>query len=146
MPRKSKNEYPDNWDEIAERVKSEAGWRCVRCTASHDPESGYCLTVHHIDMDKSNCEWWNLAALCQRCHLQIQSKVIIEQYYMFEHSNWFKPYVAGYNAHYHGYPTDREYVMDNLDHLLRLGYTMGLRKHYKTIRRARNAGKPNHQS
>ncbi|GAH88897.1 unnamed protein product, partial [marine sediment metagenome] len=28
------------------------------------------LTVHHLDGNKANCEDWNLAALCQRCHLR----------------------------------------------------------------------------
>ena len=32
---------------------------------------GHVLTVHHLDMNPSNCEWWNLAALCQQCHLKI---------------------------------------------------------------------------
>jgi len=56
------------------------------------------LTVHHLDLNKSNCAWWNLAALCQRCHLEIQGKVIMEQEFMFEHSPWFRPYVAAYYA------------------------------------------------
>ena len=38
--------------------------------------------------------------------------------YMFEHSAWFKPYVAGYYAHLRGLPEDREYVMEHLDELL----------------------------
>lgn len=56
------------------------------------------LTVHHLDGDKANCRWWNLAALCQRCHLEIQAKVVMERVYPFPHSEWFKPYVAGYYA------------------------------------------------
>ena len=118
MPRKSKNEYPDCWPEAAEKCKQEAGYKCIRCGEDHNPDGGYCLTVHHIDMDKANCEWWNLAALCQRCHLSIQSKVIIEQYWMFEHSEWFKPYVAGYYAHQYGYSTERPFVEKHLDYLL----------------------------
>lgn len=56
------------------------------------------LTVHHLDGDKSNCEWWNLLALCQRCHLTIQSRVDPRIPWFLEHSNWFKPYVAGFYA------------------------------------------------
>lgn len=56
------------------------------------------LTVHHFDGNKSNCAWWNLLALCQRCHLQIQTRVNPHQPYMFEHSEWLKPYVAGFYA------------------------------------------------
>lgn len=79
------------------------------------------LTVHHIDLNKSNCRWWNLAALCQRCHLQIQHKVIIERTYMFEHSKWFKPYVAGYYAFTNGLPDDKAFVQANLEQLLDFG-------------------------
>lgn len=57
------------------------------------------LTVHHLDMDKSNCNWWNLAALCQGCHLHIQAKVDFEQYWMLEHSAWLRPFVLGYDLH-----------------------------------------------
>jgi len=98
MKRKSPtdSQYPDNWKEIALDVKSKAGWKCVRCGHEHDPETGYTLTVHHLDIDPSNCAWWNIPALCQRCHLAIQGKVIMEQPYMFEHSEWFRPYVAAY--------------------------------------------------
>ena len=118
MKRKSTGYYPENWKEIAVAIKQEAGWKCVRCGEPHDPITGHTLTVHHLDINPANCEWWNIPALCQRCHLTIQSKVIIEQPYMFEHSEWFKPYVAGYYAHLAGLPTDREYVMAHLDELL----------------------------
>jgi len=119
--RKSKSKYPDNWPEIAKRVKDEAGWKCVRCGHPHDPETGYVLTVHHLDLDPQNCEWWNMPALCQRCHLQIQAKVIMERAWIFEHSPWFRPYVAGYYANSNGYPTDRKWVMENLEMLLDYG-------------------------
>ena len=68
-----KSKYPDNWDEIANQVKTEAGWKCRRCLRPHEPEMGYCLTVHHWDRNPMNCEKSNLVALCQRCHLQIQA-------------------------------------------------------------------------
>lgn len=121
MPRKSTSQYPSNWKEIAKHVKDEAGWQCVRCGAPHDPARGYCLTVHHADLSPANCAWWNLLPLCQRCHLHIQSKVILERPYMFEHSDWFKPYVAGYYAHVQHMPEDRAYVMEHLESLLRFG-------------------------
>ena len=56
------------------------------------------LTVHHLDGDKANCRWWNLTALCQRCHLEIQGKVRMDRRWLHEHSRWFQPYVAGYYA------------------------------------------------
>ena len=128
MPRKSSGEYPPNWEEIARQVKEDAGWLCVRCGHVHQPDEGYGLTVHHLDLNKSNCAWWNLPALCQRCHLQIQHKIVMERYWMFEHSSWFMPYVAGYYANMHGRPEDRDYVQAHLVELLVLGKPNGLRK------------------
>ena len=54
------------------------------------------VEVHHFDMDPSNNAWWNLGALCQRCHLRIQAKVVMERVWLYDHSDWFVPYVAGY--------------------------------------------------
>lgn len=88
--------YPDNWPEIAKQVKDEAGWKCERCGHVNDRESGHVLTVHHLVPVKSLCERWNLAALCQRCHLYIQAKVDMFQAYMFPHSDWFIPHVEGF--------------------------------------------------
>jgi hypothetical protein len=90
--------YPPDWSEIATAVKDAARWRCVRCMAANSREGWRILTVHHLDGDKANCRWWNLAALCQRCHLMIQGRVKLDQAYLHEHSEWFKPYVAGYYA------------------------------------------------
>ena len=98
MPRKSTGEYPPNWTEIATAVKDAAGWKCVRCGHVHDIPAGYMLTVHHLDLNRANCAWWNIPPLCQKCHLQIQHKVVIERFWMFEHSAWFRPYVAAYYA------------------------------------------------
>lgn len=121
MKRKSKSEYPSNWHEIALQVKREAGWCCVRCGKEHNPGAGYSLTVHHLDLDPQNCEWWNIPALCQRCHLSIQGRVIMERPFMFDHSDWFKPYVAGYYAHQNGLPEDKSYVINHIDELLEYG-------------------------
>lgn len=121
MPRKSTSVYPENWKEISRAVKDAAGWQCIRCAAPHDPANGYCLTTHHADLSPANCEWWNLLALCQRCHLHIQGKVILERPFMFEHSRWFRPYVAGYYAAQHGHPTDKAWVMEHLEMLLDYG-------------------------
>lgn len=121
MARKSTTDYPSDWKEIAKRVKDEAGWKCVRCGHAHDPKTGYSLTVHHLDISPANCEWWNLAPLCQRCHLQIQAKVVMERPWMLPHSEWFKPYVAGYYAKQHGQPTERDYVLAHVDELIALG-------------------------
>ncbi len=98
MGRKSIGQYPADWDDIAEIVKKKADWKCVRCTHEHDIPNGFMLTVHHLDLNKSNCAWWNIPALCQRCHLSIQGKVIMERAWMFDHTAWFVPFVAGFYA------------------------------------------------
>jgi hypothetical protein len=56
------------------------------------------LTVHHLDGVKANCRWWNLAALCQRCHLEIQGKVVLDKPWPWPHTQWMRPYVAGFYA------------------------------------------------
>lgn len=139
----SKKGYPPTWPAVARATKDAAGWRCVRCGHPHErpgeriPCDDSCdaarhpgglndgrqrvLTTHHLDGDKSNLRWWNLAALCQVCHLQIQGKVKMERAYMFEHSEWFKPYVAGWYAwRYLGQVLTREEVEARLDELLGL--------------------------
>lgn len=102
-------EHYDGPDEtIAQTV--EAAWRI--------------LTVHHLNMVKLDCRWWNLAALCQRCHLQIQRKVRMEQVWPHEHSEWFKPHAAGYYASvYLGEDLDRHATAKRLDELLALEHT-----------------------
>lgn len=93
-----RGEYPPDWHEIARAVKEAAGWCCVRCGHEHAPRLGRTLTVHHLDCDKSNCRWWNLAALDQACHLEIQGRVRMDQSYLHPHTPWFRPYVAGFYA------------------------------------------------
>lgn len=139
--------YPDTWQEIASQCKDAASWRCVRCGHPHSTPSNpvpcddQCdierhggklndgrqrvLTVHHLDGDKSNCEWWNMAALCQVCHLVIQAKVIMERpFLMFPHSEWFVPYVAGYYAwHYLGQNISRDEAINRAGELLALPVT-----------------------
>jgi hypothetical protein len=79
------------------------------------------LTVHHLDGNKANCRWWNLAALCQRCHLTIQGKVQMARVWPWEHSFWFRPYAAGfYAATYLGEELTRSEVEARLDELLAL--------------------------
>jgi hypothetical protein len=79
------------------------------------------LTVHHLDMNKANCRWWNLAALCQVCHLKVQGRVKMQQVYPYEHSPWFRPYAAGYYAFtYLGEELTREQTMARLNELLAL--------------------------
>lgn len=79
------------------------------------------LTVHHLDEDKSNCRWWNLAALCQRCHLRMQRAVVMGRPYHYEHSEWFRPFAAGFYAwKYLGEDLEREETLKRLPELLAL--------------------------
>lgn len=122
MPRKSKpgSSYPPNWREIATAVKEAAGWRCVRCGAAHENRPGYTLTVHHLNLDPGDSAWFNLAALCCKCHLQIQHRVVIERpWVMEEHTPWFRPYAAGHYARkYLGLTLDRPTVERHMEWLL----------------------------
>ena len=94
------NDYPPEWPDIDLRVKQRADWCCVRCGHPNDRESGHVLTVHHLDMDKANVSWWNLAALCQRCHLKIQGRLSVSQMFLFPelHSLWLRPFLIGRQA------------------------------------------------
>jgi hypothetical protein len=79
------------------------------------------LTVHHLNGNKADCRWWNLVSLCQRCHLRVQRVVLMERVWPWEHSEWFKPYVAGYYAHaYLGEEITREQAVERMDELLAL--------------------------
>lgn len=92
-------DYPLDWNAIAQRIKDNAGWHCERCHHANDLASGHVLTVHHLDGNKANCADWNLAALCQRCHLSIQGRVKMDQMFfaqILDVSEWFKPHLQGY--------------------------------------------------
>lgn len=142
--------YPYAWAHgdpaVKDLVRERAGHRCVRCGHPYSKGAGEwspcddgcshggpvrhvgateaqwrILTVHHLNGVKGDCRWWNLAALCQRCHLVIQGRVVMERVYPFEHSPWFKPYAAGwYASAYLGEDLTRDEVMARLDELLAL--------------------------
>lgn len=117
----TRGEYPPDWKALANSVKEAAGWCCIRCSHPHDPATHHVLTVHHLDGDKANGSWWNLLALCQRCHLSIQGRVNPDQPYFLEHSTWFMPYVGGfYAAKYLDQQLTRAQVEVRLDELLAL--------------------------
>lgn len=79
------------------------------------------LTVHHLNGVKGDLRWWNLAALCQRCHLTVQGRVVMDRVWPWEHSDWFKPYAAGwYAATYLGQDLTRDETLARLDDLLAL--------------------------
>jgi hypothetical protein len=121
--RRGSGEYPPGWKEFAAQVKAEAGWRCVRCGHAHDRASGHILTVHHGTMAKDEpfTHWWAFWALCQRCHLHIQARVDLDRPWIFEHSEWFRPFAAGFYAFkYLGLELSRSEVESRLEELLAL--------------------------
>jgi hypothetical protein len=92
------DEYPPEWSGVAKQIKDEADWECECCGHPHESEPPWVLTVHHLDGDKSNLNDWNLAALCQRCYLQIQTKL---DWYTDTltgiHTEWIAEHVRKYN-------------------------------------------------
>lgn len=95
---------------LMQRWEAEAQWRI--------------LTVHHLNGIKYDCRWWNLVSLCQRCHLTIQGKVYMERPWVKPHSEWFKPFVAGFYAwKYLDLELTQEETLARLDELLGLELT-----------------------
>lgn len=79
------------------------------------------LTVAHLDDDKSNCNDFNLVALCQVCHLVTQSRIEMHRPWVLDHSAWMRPYVAGFYARkYLGLDLTRVEVDARIDELLGL--------------------------
>lgn len=66
--------YSDDWEAIAKRKKDSVGWKCEKCGHPHDTESGYMLTVHHLNARSFDNQDDNLVAVCQRCHLSMQPR------------------------------------------------------------------------
>lgn len=63
------NQYPDEWPEIARRVKERSHWTCDGCGVSlAEPRTRKWLHVHHRDGNKANSSPSNLQALCLDCH------------------------------------------------------------------------------
>lgn len=112
----------DEWDlshiEVDSPFSPEAGEACQHATVQ---ARWRILTVHHFTGEKDNDQWWNNMALCQVCHLSVQTRVNPEIPFMFEHSEWAKPFVAGFYAwKYLKEKLTREEVMSRLDELLNL--------------------------
>jgi heterodisulfide reductase subunit B len=67
--------YHPKWSLISRLIRfRRAGNRCEWCGAENyqpHPDTGslVCLTVAHLDRDRTNNRFSNLAALCQKCHL-----------------------------------------------------------------------------
>ncbi len=77
----SKSRYPDNWEEIAFNIKSEANWKCAKCGMQCiKPEDDVSkltksermkrtLMVHHRNYKPEDNRPENLVALCSADHL-----------------------------------------------------------------------------
>lgn len=117
--RRFTGKYADNGKETRRAAREAAGNKCIRCGHPNDAATGHVLTTHHFDGNKANDVWWNLMALCQRCHLKVQGKVDPEVPFFFEHSEWAKPYIAGFYAKkYEGREITLNEAMARLDELL----------------------------
>jgi 5-methylcytosine-specific restriction endonuclease McrA len=83
-----RGEYPPEWKTklIQQKLAERFEYTCEHCLTPINPETGetigkkrrdgkeHFIAVHHIDGDKSNCEWTNLLYVCQACHLEIQGR------------------------------------------------------------------------
>jgi hypothetical protein len=93
-------DYPANWEEVSTEIKEQAGWRCEACGTENGPIPSI-LTVHHLDGDKQNLQPWNLAALCQKCHLRTQATIDFHQAVCTGvYPDWLKAHVAAYRQHW----------------------------------------------
>lgn len=93
MPIKPENKdrYPPNWKQISEYIRFErADNKCEVCGLPNysyvnsktrelclrDEENAIkiVLTVAHLDHTPENCDYDNLKAMCQKCHLNYDAK------------------------------------------------------------------------
>ncbi|QCS48126.1 HNH endonuclease (plasmid) [Picosynechococcus sp. PCC 11901] len=75
-----KNRYPENWPDIALKVKQAARWRCQECGLkciepgqktkglSRSEIAKHRLAVHHQNYKPEDNRPENLIALCSACH------------------------------------------------------------------------------
>jgi hypothetical protein len=72
--------YPDDWEEIATRIKDAADWKCQECgvqcyrPGERNDNRRFTLTVAHLNHEPADCRPENLKALCSVCHLQYDAK------------------------------------------------------------------------
>lgn len=74
---RQEGDYPENWKEITDACKLEAGHKCEWCGIDGEKHNGNGrqLSVHHLNGNPSDCDRSNLAVLCARCHLSDQHRV-----------------------------------------------------------------------
>ena len=72
-------------------------WRCELCGVKNGIRPDV-LTVHHLDSNKWNLLPWNLAALCQRCHREVQWTIDFYQANLTgAYPGWLRTHVEAYN-------------------------------------------------
>ena len=83
--------------------KQAAHYHCECCQHPHEPATNHTLTAAHLDGNPGNNASYNLAALCQRCHLHLEgynpfAGVTEDNYdYVLTHcERWFIPHLKGY--------------------------------------------------
>ena len=81
----AKSRYPDNWSEMAFKVKQSAQWKCAKCGMDcikpNEDVSGLdrsermrrTMNIHHSDYNPDNNREENLRPLCSGCHLSFHT-------------------------------------------------------------------------
>lgn len=71
-----RNDYTLDWDNVSQRCREQAGWRCSNCQdyLGEDGKKRF-LHVHHVDGVKYNNSNDNLQVLCIICHADIDNQL-----------------------------------------------------------------------
>ncbi|WP_455363298.1 HNH endonuclease [[Eubacterium] cellulosolvens] len=97
-PKRHRTDYPPRWSRMSRWVRGRASWHCELCGVKNGPPPNL-LTVHHLDGNKWNLLPWNLAALCQRCHCEVQWTVDFYQANLTGvYPGWLRAHVEAYDG------------------------------------------------
>lgn len=107
----NKARYPDDWDEISNRIRFERAGGICECRGECKVHAGWCAAIHgqahpvtgskvvlttaHLDHMPENCDDDNLLAMCQRCHLAYDAKHHAETRYKNRRCNRTKEMFDG---------------------------------------------------
>lgn len=59
--------YPLNWNKISAAFRKALNYTCAVCKICCESHTNL-VDAHHINGDKSNCDYGNLQCLCKYCH------------------------------------------------------------------------------